>query len=163
MKWHDINMPNGELRTEGGNGNSISSTLVRRLGTLVNFSHDEGLKVRQAKKWEQNMWKSLYIPNTHANKYAFGTIAGDPALGFEDVTAGTKEEILRTMESFDVLPGKSAYEKVRNNLEVKMIRYSGLSDLLPIVAPRVLITEICPKSLFRSASGGRPTNRPRRP
>jgi hypothetical protein len=140
MKWHDINLSNGELRAKGGNGDSISSTLVRGLGTLVNFSHDEGLKVRQAKKWEQNMWENLYIPNTHVDKYAFGIISGDPALGFEDVNAGTKEEILRTIESFDVLPGNPAYEKMRNNLEVKMIRYSGWSDLLLIVAPWVLIT-----------------------
>ena len=139
MKWHDINLPNGELRAEGGNGNSISSTLARGLGTLINFSHDEGLKARQPKKWEANLWKGLYIPNRHADKYAFGIIAGDPQLEFDDVNAGTEEDVLRTMEGFDRSPGNRIYQKLRRNMEEKYIRYSGFADLMPIVAPWILI------------------------
>lgn len=141
MAWSekDLRPGDGVMRAEG-NGQSISSTVIRGFGLLLQYTYDEASHGRttwndDGEEIQPTPLADLTIPTEEADKLGFQIIPGVHSLGLPDFEFDyhhNPSHVLRAMESLGI--GRVAREHYRNYMKPHS-RYCGFSDLLSIVAP----------------------------
>lgn len=141
MAWSekDLRPGDGVMRAEG-NGQSISSTVVRGFGLLLQYTYDEASHSKttwndDGEESRSNPLADLTIPTEEADKLGFQIIPGLRCLGlpdFEFHNYDNHRRVLGAMEDLGI--GRDAREHYRKYMDFSR-RYCGFSDLLAIVAP----------------------------
>ena len=90
MQWRDIDPAEGKLRAEG-NGHSITSSIVRGYGTIVQYSYDRSLAGPMIEGKRPDSITST-IPTVEADKMLCGIIPGCRLLGIDDLPAASLNE-----------------------------------------------------------------------
>lgn len=100
MKWRQFDLVGSNLRAEG-NGYTITSTLVRSVGIVLEITVDQDIpfKYNSSNDLDVTLLNELYIPSEIADKLTFGIVSGLPGLGIPDYNLGTLEEIINLLQN----------------------------------------------------------------
>lgn len=100
MNWRQFDLVDSNLRAEG-NGYTITSTLVRSVGIVLEITVDQDLpyKYNSSNDLDVSLLNELYIPSEIADKLAFGIVSGLPGFGIPDYKLGTLEEIVTLLQN----------------------------------------------------------------
>lgn len=100
MNWRQFDLVDSNLRAEG-NGYTITSTLVRSVGIVLEITVDQNLpyKYNSSNDLDVSLLNELYIPSEIADKLAFGIVSGLPGFGIPDYKLGTLEEIITLLQN----------------------------------------------------------------
>ena len=124
MEWKDLRPGENIMRAEG-NGQSISSTPIRSLGILLQYTNDQFLVEDKVV-----MDASLTVCSTEADKFGFNIIPGFQALGMSDIPLSDAPEATAIKNAMRTL-GIEDYDKHfrdQNNVP-------SFFDLIPLAAP----------------------------
>ena len=124
MEWKDLRPGENIMRAEG-NGQSISSTPIRSLGILLQYTNDRFLVEDKV-----YMDTSLTVCSAEADKFGFGIIPGFGALGMSDIPLNDAPEMTAVKNAMRAL-GIEDY--VKNFGDQRNLR--SFFDLIPLVAP----------------------------
>ncbi|KAF2128561.1 hypothetical protein P153DRAFT_432186 [Dothidotthia symphoricarpi CBS 119687] len=80
MVWVDLIPREGKLRAEGF-GQSLSATLMRGMGIVVEYNVEPSLRPTH----HQTIYSSLYVPSSDADKMACGIIPGNELMHTYDI------------------------------------------------------------------------------
>ena len=101
MGWRSLKPGAGVLHAEG-NGQTLTGSMVRSFGIVLQYTRDHALESRSA----EHAWQNLIIPTEEADKVGFGIIPGDDRLGMPDLpmTAedGSFDEIDASMSALNI-------------------------------------------------------------
>ena len=135
MIWRDLRPGDGILRAEG-NGHTLSSTSVRSVGILLQYTFDDPV----SKSGKSQAWRNVLIPTDDADKMGFGILPGCKELGVPDFVL-TKEggkwgdSLESTFEIMDTL-GLDQRAKNRVQESCNTSQYAeGFVDIIGICAP----------------------------
>lgn len=133
MNWRQFDLVDSNLRAEG-NGYTITSTLVRSVGIVLEITIDQNLpnKYNSSAHLDVSLLNELYIPSEIADKLTFGIVSGLPGFNIPDYKLGTLEEIITLLQN-EVDPTKVAAETVSEYAPFKlcfMLEYSRTNDLI---------------------------------
>lgn len=106
MLWKQFDPLEGNLRAEG-NGYTISSTLVRSMGTVLQI----GVRDPLPDTYDEEQVHELYIPSEAADKMGFGIVSGQPGFGLPEYKMGTEIEVLALLNQVD--PTRQASDTIR--------------------------------------------------
>lgn len=100
MKWRQFDLVDSNLRAEG-NGYTITSTLVRSVGIVLEITVDQDLpfKYNSNNDLDITLLNELYIPSEIADKLTFGIVTGLRELDIPDYKLGTLEEIITLLQN----------------------------------------------------------------
>ncbi|KAL8691515.1 MAG: hypothetical protein Q9218_003281 [Villophora microphyllina] len=137
MIWYVFRPEEGEMRAEGS-GHIIYSTLVRSIGPILHYSHEN------ARSKTYGLYKSslsdhmrkerALIPTQVADMMRFGILACFHELMlYKEFTMGTSIEVQGTLDILD--PTGSASKKVRDNRQLDPTSSFGFADLISMAAP----------------------------
>lgn len=96
MTWNQFDPLEGNMKAEG-NGHTISSTMVRSMGTVIQIGIRDPLPASYEYKLEDI--NELYIPSDIADSMGFGIVTGDRTLGLPNYKLGTEDEVLTTLRN----------------------------------------------------------------
>ena len=128
MGWKEFRPGESIMRAEG-NGQSISSTPVRSLGILLQYSNDGLLDPRKGLQQD-----SLTICSDEADKFGFGIIPGCADLQMKDIpmtNVPEKEAIKNAMRNLDCINIEKYAEQFTGNYDNAMVFF----DIIPLAAP----------------------------
>ena len=131
MIWKQFEPLEGNLRAEG-NGHTITSTVVRSMGTVLQI----GVKDFLPSGDPAEEFNELYVPSEAADKMGFGLVPGEASLGVPDYKLGTEEEVLATLRNV-VDPSREAAGTVKAILEANPGWTPGISDIIGFAAPMI--------------------------
>ncbi|KAH8430625.1 uncharacterized protein LDX57_008288 [Aspergillus melleus] len=131
LDWTAVDPLQGILQAQDDNGNIISSSDIRGLGTLITFFHDE------RDRGNQSAYTNAFmpIPTTAADKLAFGIIPGDQRLGLNDVLATTDSDCLDYIASLD----PEARRIMNNSFKTPDPHKTGFDQLMSLISPCLLL------------------------
>lgn len=120
MDWRQFDLINSNLRAEG-NGYTITSTLVRSVGLVVEIAADQNLldKYDLSRDPDVSLSNELYIPSETADKLTFGIVSGLPGFDIPDYKLGTLDEIIALLQN-EVDPTKVAAETLSKSAPSKL-------------------------------------------
>lgn len=100
MKWRQFDLVDSNLRAEG-NGYTITSTLVRSVGIVLEITVDQDLpfKYNSNNDLDVTLLNELYIPSEIADKLTFGIVTGLRELDIPEYKLGTLEEIITLLQN----------------------------------------------------------------
>lgn len=112
MNWRQFDLVDSNLRAEG-NGYTITSTLVRSVGIVLEITVDQNVpyKYNSSNDLDVSLLNELYIPSETADKLAFGIVSGLPGFGIPDYKLGTLEEIVTLLQN-EIDPTKVAAKTI---------------------------------------------------
>lgn len=112
MNWRQFDLLDSNLRAEG-NGYTITSTLVRSVGIVLEITVDQDLpyKYNSSNDLDVSLLNELYIPSEIADKLAFGIVSGLPGFAIPDYKLGTLEEIVTLLQN-EIDPTKVTAETI---------------------------------------------------
>ncbi|KAL8700898.1 MAG: hypothetical protein Q9201_005193 [Fulgogasparrea decipioides] len=137
MKWHTFRPEEGEMRAEG-NGHVIYSTLVRSIGPILHYAHEQTHGVPYSKDGPQSFGELQndlrFIPTHEVDMMRFGILPCDSDLIYRKrFVIGTFDEVRATLDILD--PTGAASKKVRDNRQFESTATFGFSDLISMAAP----------------------------
>ncbi len=138
MSWSEIRPGDGVMRAEG-NGHTLTSTSIRGLGILFQYTFDRAV----IEKNQSSYTSHLTIPSDEADKFGFGILPGYSDLGLPDIIFGETNEIkmvekARYQLETDFFPyPRSDFETHHRNPD----RISGFADLTSMAAPFMPISK----------------------
>lgn len=120
MNWRQFDLFNSNLRAEG-NGYTITSTLVRSVGIVLEITIDQDLLHNRniSNDLDVSLLNELYIPSEIADKLAFGIVSGLPGFGIPDYKLGTLEEIITLLQN-EIDPTKIAANTISKYAPFKL-------------------------------------------
>ena len=124
MEWKDLRPGENIMRAEG-NGQSFSSTPIRSLGILLQYTDDSPLGEN-----EGHSNASTTVCSAEADKFGFGIIPGYQALGMSDIRMDDAQEETALMNAMREL----GIEGYLWHLEVPH-KHQNSFDLIPLVSP----------------------------
>ncbi|MCJ1381242.1 hypothetical protein MMC17_004351 [Xylographa soralifera] len=109
MRWKDFRPADGVLRAEG-HSHIITSTVVRSLGLVLQYSHTG--QVHRLWMVERSFGRldvddlhrernEIYIPRAISDRLGYGIIRGQPELALREITVGTQQEIVVALRKLD--------------------------------------------------------------
>ena len=107
MVWQQFDPLGGNMRAEG-NGHTITSTIVRSTGTVLQVGVMDSLRDLQ----DPSRKDKLFIPSRVADKLGFGIVTGQDLLGLPNYKLGTEEDLLEIMAR-EVDPGWRVVESLK--------------------------------------------------
>ena len=96
MFWKQFDPLEGNMRAEG-NGFTITSTLVRSIGIVLQIGVSDPLP----DEYDMEQVHELYIPSEAADKMGFGIVPGQAGLNIPDYKLGTEAQVLATVKEID--------------------------------------------------------------
>ncbi|RFU34311.1 hypothetical protein B7463_g1989, partial [Scytalidium lignicola] len=144
MVWKSFDPGAGLMRAEG-NGHVFTSTLVRSIGTILQYSYTS----------RDNSGNCFYIPAKEADKLGFGLVEFDhrlfgPLMKF-DLDVGSFKEIAQSLPRlmrYRTSSQRDITETVHiigKNIKAGMDFIPGLNDLIPLCSA-MLISETVPRA-----------------
>lgn len=100
MLWKQFDPLEGNMRAEG-NGFTITSTLVRSMGTVLQTGVNDPLP----DEYDKEQLYELFIPSEAADKLGFGIVPGQAGLNIPDYKMGTEYQVLATLQEIDPTRG----------------------------------------------------------
>lgn len=96
MLWKQFDPLEGNMRAEG-NGFTVTSTLVRSIGIVLQIGVSDPLP----DEYDMEQVHELYIPSEAADKMGFGIVPGQAGLNIPDYKLGTEAQVLATVREID--------------------------------------------------------------
>lgn len=121
MNWRQFDLVDSNLRAEG-NGFTITSTLVRSVGIVLEIIVDQDLPYKyncSNDLLDVSVLNELYIPSEIADKLAFGIVSGLPGFGIPDYKLGTLQEIITLLQN-EIDPTKVAAKTISEYAPFKL-------------------------------------------
>lgn len=122
MNWRQFDLVDSNLRAEG-NGYTITSTLVRSVGIVLQINIDQDLSNKylysNSGDVDISVLNEIYIPSDIADKLAFGIVSGLPGFDIPDYKLGTLEEIISLLQN-EIDPTKAAAETISEYAPFKL-------------------------------------------
>lgn len=106
MLWKQFDPLEGNMRAEG-NGFTITSTLVRSMGIVLQIGVNDPLP----DEYDKEQIHELYIPSEAADKMGFGIVPGQAGLNIPDFKLGTEAQVLATLREID--PTRAAFNTLQ--------------------------------------------------
>lgn len=141
MKWQAFCPEDGEMRAEG-NGHIIYSTLVRSIGPILHYAH-ENVRPMSVDKYIHelhdralggaNSAERQFIHTAEVDMMRFGMVPCHSLMKYRLFVMGTINEVCATLDSLDL--SGSASKKVRDNRQFDPTSTFGFSDLISMTAP----------------------------
>ncbi|MCJ1402304.1 hypothetical protein MMC11_005524 [Xylographa trunciseda] len=109
MRWKDFRPGDGVLRAEG-HSHIITSTVVRSLGIVIQYSYTgQGRRLQMAERnlgragvhYIQSERDEIYIPRARSDRLGGGVLRGEQMLQVPDITVGTQQEIVVALRRLD--------------------------------------------------------------
>ncbi|KAL9027040.1 MAG: hypothetical protein Q9196_004381 [Gyalolechia fulgens] len=141
MKWQAFCPEVGEMRAEG-NGHIIYSTLVRSIGPILHYAHENVSpipvdkyiqEIRDGTRGGFNPAERQFIDTVEVDMMRFGMIPCHSLMMYRKFVMGTIDEVCATLDSLDL--SGAASKKVRDNRQFDPRSTFGFSDLIPMAAP----------------------------
>lgn len=115
MNWRQFDLVDSNLRAEG-NGYTITSTVVRSVGIVLEINIDQDLPNKYlysnvSGDVDISVLNEIYIPSEIADKLTFGIVSGLPGFDIPDYKLGTLEEIINLLQN-EIDPTKVAAETI---------------------------------------------------
>ena len=148
LDWTEVDPMEGKLTAQDDYGNDVSSYSVRGLGLMVQFRHDTGRsEVTSSSNFLTGLGKQfnpddMMIPNSNADKLAFGIIPGDSRLNLDDVVVATNQDCLNYVSSLytNLVNGdRDARRLLEKNFDTGDITKSGIDQLMPLISPCMVL------------------------
>lgn len=135
MEWQTFRPEEGEMRAEG-QGHIIYSTLVRSVGPVLHYAHENRAHVPNSDFRSAISRRTLpNLPTFQVDALRFGILLGDMLMPDDTfiVKMGTIREVLETLDNFDRTG--SASKKIRDNRTLDSTSTFGFSDIISMAAP----------------------------
>ena len=126
MLWKEFDPSNGALRAEG-NGHTLSSTVVRSMGTVLDISLREDNR-------PQRSIDELYVPTEAADKMGFGILPGRRKLRIPDHRLGTDDEMFKDMRDLGGFQNHTI-DQLKGLMTANPGWMPGVSDIIGFAAP----------------------------
>lgn len=123
MVWKEFEPTEGNLRAEG-NGHTITSTVVRSIGTVLQIN----IKDNAEKRPREEIINELFIPSTKADKCGFGILPGQNELLVPDYKIGTVDDMYDLLNRH-IDPSRGVYHTLKGYvwLSIILINFSIFS------------------------------------
>ncbi|KAI4188888.1 MAG: hypothetical protein L6R41_001859 [Letrouitia leprolyta] len=147
MKWQAFRPEDGEMRAEG-NGHIIYSTLVRSIGPILHYAHEDihmrrtyiraGVMAPLSDGRDGSALTELqYVQTAEVDMMRFGLMPCHELMWCERLAMGTIDEVYATLDITD--SSGSASKKVRDNRQLDPTSTFGFSDLISMAAPILIV------------------------
>ena len=122
MTWKQFEPLHGDIRAEG-NCHTVSSTIVRSMGTVLSMGFQDPLP----KGYTPDNINEFYVPTETADKVGFGIVTGDSQLDIPE-----EDECLASLRN---KVSHEAADTVKSLLAANPGWTPGISDIIGFAAP----------------------------